>query len=553
MLQKLLIRNYAIIDELTITFDEHLNVITGETGAGKSIILGALSLILGERADTSVLINAAEKCVVEAHFDTAKLKTFNQLLQEHELDAEAQTIIRREISTSGKSRAFVNDTPVTLSVLNELTSTLVDLHRQFDNRSLDDSQFMYEALDAVAETQELADAYRNAYNTFKALQRRAQQIEQEQVSWQKEADYNQFLFEELEAANFQENELEDLEIQLKQLSNAELIRNTLTESCIILSEGEQPVNTELRRVAQQIQQLSAVFPAAESLAGRLNSAYEELKDIAQELSHLQDSVDLDPKQLTEMQTRSDLGNRLLKKHGVSETNALREIHQQLAMTIAQQQNADTTLSQLKAELEQAETALNEQALQLLEQRLAKAGSFAADINQLLHLIGMPNAVLQIVLEPTDHFSPYGKDRIQYLLDANKSGKFAPVQKAASGGELSRIMLSIKTLTAKALQLPTLIFDEVDTGISGEAAKQVGVLLRSLGAYHQVMCITHQPQVAGKGHLHFYVYKQMEDGKVKTRVRTLNTEERIRLIAQMIGGEEPSEAALSNARELVMVS
>ncbi|WP_161971322.1 DNA repair protein RecN [Edaphocola flava] len=553
MLQKLLIRNYAIIDELTITFDEHLNVITGETGAGKSIILGALSLILGERADTSVLINASEKCVVEAHFDTAKLKTFNQLLQEHELDAEAQTIIRREISTSGKSRAFVNDTPVTLSVLNELTSTLVDLHRQFDNRSLDDSQFMYEALDAVAETQELADAYRNAYNTFKALQRRVQQIEQEQVSWQKEADYNQFLFEELEAANFQENELEDLEVQLKQLSNAELIRNTLTESCIILSEGEQPVNTELRRVAQQIQQLSAVFPAAESLAGRLNSAYEELKDIAQELSHLQESVDLDPEQLTEMQTRSDLGNRLLKKHGVSETNALRNIHQQLAMTIAQQQNADTTLSQLKAELEQAETALNEQASQLLEQRMAKAGSFAADINQLLQLIGMPNAVLQIVLEPADHFTPHGKDRIQYLLDANKSGKFAPVQKAASGGELSRIMLSIKTLTAKALQLPTLIFDEVDTGISGEAAKQVGVLLRSLGAYHQVMCITHQPQVAGKGHLHFYVYKQMEEGKVKTRVRALNTEERIRLIAQMIGGEEPSEAALSNARELVMVS
>mgnify|MGYP003582656161 FL=1 len=550
MLQKLLIRNYAIIDELTITFDEHLNVITGETGAGKSIILGALSLILGERADTSVLINVAEKCVVEAHFDTAKLKTFNQLLQEHELDAETVTIIRREISTSGKSRAFVNDTPVTLSVLNELTSTLVDLHRQFDNRSLDDSQFMYAALDAVAETQDAADKYSNAYDAFKALQRRVHQIEQEQASWQKEADYNQFLFEELEAANFREQELEELEVQLKQLSNAELIRNTLTESNIILSEGEQPLTTELRRLTQQIQQLTTVFPAAEALAVRLNSTYEELKDIAQELSHLQDGVDLDPEQLAEMQTRLDLGNRLLKKHGVSDTQALREIHQQLATTIAQQQNADTTLAQLKAEQEQAEADLNAQAAVLLERRLAKAGSFAEDINKLLHLIGMPNAVLQIVLEPTDHFTPYGKDRIQYLLDANKSGKFAPVQKAASGGELSRIMLSIKTLTAKALQLPTLIFDEVDTGISGEAAKQVGVLLRSLGQYHQVMCITHQPQVAGKGNCHFYVYKQQEDGSVKTRIRQLNTEERIHLIAQMIGGEEPSEAALSNARELV---
>lgn len=550
MLQKLLIRNYAIIDELTITFDEHLNVITGETGAGKSIILGALSLILGERADTSVLINVAEKCVVEAHFDTAKLKTFNQLLQEHELDAETVTIIRREISTSGKSRAFVNDTPVTLSVLNELTSTLVDLHRQFDNRSLDDSQFMYAALDAVAETQDAADNYSNAYGAFKNLQRRVHQIEQEQASWQKEADYNQFLFEELEAANFLEQELEELEVQLKQLSNAELIRNTLTESNIILSEGEQPLTTELRRLAQQIQQLTAVFPAAEALAVRLNSTYEELKDIAQELSHLQDGVDLDPEQLAEMQARLDLGNRLLKKHGVSDTQALREIHQQLATTIAQQQNADTTLAQLKAEQEQAEAELKAQATELLERRLAKAGSFAQEINKLLHLIGMPNAVLQIVLEPADHFTPYGKDRIQYLLDANKSGKFAPVQKAASGGELSRIMLSIKTLTAKALQLPTLIFDEVDTGISGEAAKQVGVLLRSLGQYHQVMCITHQPQVAGKGNCHFYVYKQQEDGSVKTRIRQLNTEERIHLIAQMIGGEEPSEAALSNARELV---
>lgn len=553
MLQKLLIRNYAIIDELTITFDKHLNVITGETGAGKSIILGAISLILGERADTSVLINASEKCIVEAHFDTADNAAFIELLKAQELDVEPVTIIRREISTTGKSRAFVNDTPVTLSVLNELTSTLVDLHRQFDNRSLDESRFMYEALDAVAETQEQAAQYQAAYEAYKQLQKRYQQLVQDQAAWQKEADYNQFLFEELETANFKEQEIEDIETQLKQLSNAELIKNTLGESYMVLAEGEQPLTVELKRILQQVQHITTVYPDATEIAERLNSTYEELKDLANELSRLQDAVDLDAGQLQEMQERLDLGNRLLKKHGLTDTEGLRSLHQQLAQTIQEQQQADTTLDQLKADISTAEAALEKLSQALLKQRKAKAPVFAKEINALLHLIGMPNAVFTIELQPAAQFNAFGKDSIQYLLDANKSGKFAPVQKAASGGELSRIMLSIKTLTAKALQLPTLIFDEVDTGISGEAAKQVGILLRDLGAYHQVLCITHQPQVAGKGHKHFYVYKAMEQGKINTRIKSLELEERIQLIAQMIGGEQPSEAALNNAKELVTVS
>ncbi|RQO31077.1 DNA repair protein RecN [Taibaiella sp. KBW10] len=553
MLQKLLIRNYAIIDELTITFDEHLNVITGETGAGKSIILGAISLILGERADTSVLINVAEKCIVEAHFDTAGNAAFTQLLQEQELDIEPITIIRREISTSGKSRAFVNDTPVTLTILNELTSTLVDLHRQFDNRSLDDSGFMYAALDAVAETQTLATQYQNAFEDYKLLQKQYQQLLQDQAAWQKEADYNQFLFDELEAADFKEQEIESLETQLKQLSNAELIKNTLSEGYMVLAEGEQPLTAEIKRIVQQLQHIIPVYPDAHDIATRLNSAYEELKDLANELSHLQEAVDLDAGQLQEMQERLDLGNRLLKKHALSDTEALRAVHQQLAGILSAQQQADTTLEQLKAAISQSEAGLEKQAQSLFKQRIAKAPVFAKDINELLQLIGMPNAAFKIELQPATQFNAFGKDSIQYLLDANKSGKFATVQKAASGGELSRIMLSIKTLTAKALQLPTLIFDEVDTGISGEAAKQVGILLRSLGAYHQVLCITHQPQVAGKGHKHFYVYKAMEQGKINTRIKALDMDERIQLIAQMIGGEQPSEAALNNAKELVTVS
>lgn len=551
MLQKLFIKNYAIIEEISISFDQHLNVITGETGAGKSIILGAISLILGERADSSVLINTREKCIVEAHFDTRDNADFNGLLQVHELDAEHPSIIRREISTSGKSRAFVNDTPVTLSVLNELTACLVDLHRQFDNRALDDSRFMYQSLDAVSGHLPAVKQYQQDFEQYKQLQKSYISLTAAQQQWQKEADYNQFLFEELENANFQADEIEQLELQLKQLSHTELIQNTLSESSHLLAESEQPIIAEVRKLAQQLQQLESYFPEAAALGRRLNSCYEELKDVAADCERLHGLIDLDPAKLQEMQERYDLGNRLLKKHGLTDTHALRELHGSLAMSIARQQHAGEDLLQLEKDIEKQKAGLAAQAEKISKVRQASAVNFAQEINGLLHLVGMPNARFEIELKPAADFNAFGKDQVQYLLDANKSGKLAPVQKAASGGELSRIMLSIKTLTAKALHMPTLIFDEVDTGISGEAAKQVGILLRSLGDYHQILCITHQPQVAGKGHRHLYVYKTTEESKVNTQIKTLSTEERIQLIATMIGGASPSAAALDNAKELVM--
>lgn len=550
MLQKLFIKNYAIIDEISISFDKHLNVITGETGAGKSIILGAISLILGERADSSVLINTTEKCVMEAKFDTKDNVDFNGLLAEHELDVEHPTIIRREISTSGKSRAFVNDTPVTLSVLHQLTACLVDLHRQFDNRALDDNRFMYQSLDAIAGNQSAIKQYQQDFEQYKQLQKELVKLKENQAQWQKEADYNQFLFDELEAANFQENEVENLETQLQQLSHAELIQNTLTESNHLLLESEQPLTQEVRKLALQLQSIGKYLPDAEKLSERLNSTYEELKDIANECANLQDRIELDPAQLAQMQERYDLGNRLFKKHGLSDTNALRALHQSLAASILQQQHADEDLNAIEQKIEKQKTLIQKQAVQISKVRKAASNGFAQEITKLLHLVGMPNAKFEIELNATNDFNNFGLDQIQYLLDANKSGKFQPVQKAASGGELSRIMLAIKTLTAKALHMPTLIFDEVDTGISGEAAKQVGILLRSLGAYHQILCITHQPQVAGKGNQHLYVYKTTNANKVNTQIKTLSTEERIQLIATMIGGESPSAAALDNARELV---
>lgn len=551
MLQKLYIRNYAIIDELSISFDEHLNVITGETGAGKSIILGALSLILGERADTSVLINREEKSVVEAYFKTEQNKHFNALLQREELDMEPVTIIRREISASGKSRAFVNDTPVTLTTLNELTSALVDLHRQFDNRALEENAFMYEVVDAVAENQSLLSGYKTTFTRYKQLQQEYRKLAESQNQWQKEADYKQFLFDELEQAAFAADEIEQADITLKQLSHSEQIKSVLQLVYSALEEGEQPLNNELKRLLQQLQSIAPVLEDAGTLAQRMESALLELRDIATELDVLQNKVDLDPEHLQTLQERIDLGYRLMKKHGVLSTASLLEIHGQLSAELLLQNTTENNLKQLQEQISETENALKETALALHEKRAVTAPDFSEKVNGLLKLVGMPNAVLKIEIKASAQLHEYGNDDISFLFDANKSGKFSPVQKAASGGEMSRIMLCIKTLTAKALALPTLIFDEVDAGISGEAAKQVGILLRSLSDYHQVLCITHQPQVAGKGTQHFYVYKtSAELGQVKTRIRLLTTEERVRAIAQMIGGEQPSEAAMENARELV---
>ncbi|WP_118976017.1 DNA repair protein RecN [Taibaiella koreensis] len=551
MLQKLYIRNYVIIDELEIRFDQHLNVITGETGAGKSIILGALSLILGDRADTSVLINREEKSVVEATFHTEHNTYFNGLLQREELDIEPLTLIRREISATGKSRAFINDTPVTLTQLNELTSALVDLHRQFDNRALEEHTFLYEVIDAVAENQTLLADYRSQYSRYKQLQGEYRRLSDSLAQWQKEADYKQFLFDELEQASFKEEEIEAAEQQLKQLSHAEQISSVLQAVYGALEEGEQPLNNELKRLRQQLQSITAVQIGAEGLAQRMESAILELKDIAEELDNMQRGIDLDPGQLQTLQERLDLGYRLQKKHGVQTTAELIAIHQQLSSELQEQNNAGQALQDLQEQIAQATATLTRLAAQLHKKRQATAPGFAGKVNELLALVGMPNALLKIEVQPSESLQEYGSDQVSFLFDANKSGKFSPVQKAASGGEMSRIMLCIKAFTAKALALPTLIFDEVDAGISGEAAKQVGLLLRSLSDYHQVLCITHQPQVAGKGTQHYYVYKTTtEQGQVKTRIRLLNNDERIRAIAQMIGGEQPSEAAIENARELV---
>ncbi len=553
MLQKLTISNYAIIDHLAVQPAPRLNIVTGETGAGKSIILGALSLILGDRADTSVLINKDEKCVVEALFDVKGNAAFKTALEEEELDNEDQCIIRREINTSGKSRAFINDTPVKLDVLNRLTSLLVDLHQQFGHLAFDDSHFQMDVLDAVAGNSALRKEYSIAYAAYKSVSRKLQALKAQKAEWQKESDYKQYLLDELVEAAFKEDEIEQADLQLKQLAHAERITQVLQESIQNLDEGERPLVNEIKRILQQLESIAEIMPAAKSVTERLNAVHVELKDIAGEVELLADNVTIDAEQMQQLQAKIDIGYKLLKKHGVQTTAELLAIQQQL-----------NTELQASLDIEDAINAEEKKLQELLQQLLAIAGklsatrtqhakTFAAEVNKLLVLVGMPNAVFSVVVDKKSEPAELGMDEVQFYLDANKSGRPLPVHKAASGGEMSRIMLCIKSLTAKAMHLPTLIFDEVDTGVSGEAAKQVGLLLHRLAQYHQVICITHQPQVAARGDNHMYVYKKDEKGRITTRIKILEGEDRIVAIAKMIGGEQPGQAALQNARELVTLN
>lgn len=551
MLEKLVIRNYAIIDDLVLSPDHHLNTVTGETGAGKSIILGALSLILGDRADTSVLINKEEKCIVEAHFDVAAHKNFRQVLRDQELDDEAHCIIRREIAASGKSRAFINDTPVNLATLNKLTGLLVDLHQQFDHLALQDDLFQLNVLDAVARSgQALAD-YKTSFQQYRSVHASLAQLTEQQAQWQKEADYKQFLLDELLTASFKENEVEDAELRLKSLTHAERILSVLQGARGFLQEGEQPVVNELKKLSQQLQGIAELLPASVTVQQRMSSVHEELKDLAAELEDLEESVALDPVLMQTLQERVDLGNRLFKKHAVTDTNGLLALQAQLETDLKASLDLNDRIGQLEKEQAALLVEVATKGAVLSELRRKVSPGLAEDVTRLLGLVGMPNARFDIHITTAAQPGVNGLDEPSFLLDANRSGQFLPLHKAASGGEMSRIMLSIKSLTAQAMELPTLIFDEVDTGISGEAARQVGVLLRDLAQYHQVICITHQPQVAARGSRHFYVYKDA-DGRqrITTKIRVLQPDERVMAIARMIGGEQPSEAAMQNARELV---
>lgn len=549
MLKELHIKNYAIIDSIAIRFSPNLNIITGETGAGKSILMGALSLILGDRADTTVLMDKESKCVIEGVF-MRQGKEVKSFLKKNDLDEEEDVLIRREINPKGKSRAFINDSPVTLAQLKELASLLVDLHQQFDTLELNNNDFQREVLDALADNGPLLESYKNQYHSYKKAVAELDALRQMQATANKELDYNQFLWNELHEAAFKENEIEETEDRLRRMSHAEDIKTSLAEMYSLLEEGDEPVVPHLQQVQQKLATLSSILPEAGELASRTKSVLIELQDISSEIESLNNKVVFDAEELEILNDRMTLGYTLLKKHHVQTTSQLQDILQSLESELEKVTNLSDEIAKMEEQASQWYTAACELAAQLSDRRKKVISSFEEKTNKLLVQVGMVNARVRISVTDTQMLNEWGRNTIEFLFNANKSERFEPVRKVASGGELSRLMLIIKSLVAQKMQLPTLIFDEIDSGISGEAARQVGEIIRSLSHNHQLISITHQPQIAARGDLHFEVYKEMVAGEVSTQIRTLSEDERVVAIATMLSGRKPTEAAFENARELM---
>ncbi|MBI2283740.1 MAG: DNA repair protein RecN [Bacteroidetes bacterium] len=549
MLRKLIIQNYAIIDEIGIDFSSKLNIITGETGAGKSILMGALSLILGERADSSVLVNTEKKCFIEGYFAVNHKKQVIRFLEENDLDVEEELVLRREIAANGKSRAFINDTPATLQQLKTLASLLVDLHQQFDTLELGDADFQREVMDALAGNENTLLGYQKVFRQWQAACKELELLQQQKAAFTKELDYNQFLFDELNELDLKENELEDLDKELKLLTNAEGIKTSLSKVYFDLKESEQPVVQLLKQLLNQLQGYASYHTNLPNLIERLQSSQIELQDIADEVEHINDSVNYDEKRIEWINQRLMDGYKLAKKHNVQNTAQLLEIRNQLEEKLKAVLDMDDALAAKEKQTGQLLNEVNQLADLLSQARHKQSQPLEEKVNQLLAQVGMPNARMKVELKDNT-LALSGKDHIDFLFDANKSNRFEPIRKVASGGELSRLMLCIKSLVAQSIDLPTLIFDEIDTGISGEAAKQVGLIMKELAASRQVICITHQPQIAGKANAHFFVYKEIRNDAVKTNIRLLNEDERITAIARMLSGEKPTAAALENAREMM---
>jgi len=550
MLKRLHIQNYAIIEEIVIAFADGMNIITGETGAGKSILMGALSLILGDRADPTVLLNRDKKCFVEGYFDIEKYPLILEFLHEHDLDPASELLIRREITTNGKSRAFVNDTPVNLEQLRQLSLMLVDLHRQFDTLELGNAGFQREVLDALAGNQPTLKLYQEKYRSWVSEKAKLDELKMQKEQFNKEFDYNKFLFEELEEASFGENELEDIEAELKMLSNAEGVSTLLARISSELVEGDEPIVPKLKSLCNQLGSYTSYHKSLHELFDRLQSVHIELQDIAGDVAHVNDQLQFDPRKIEKYNERMSLGYKLLKKHGLKTTAELTELKNSLQARLEAVLNIDESIAETEKLVANILKDCSGLAQQLSDKRHKKQKSLEDQVNKLLAQVGMPNARLRVDIRAIPLTST-GEDSIDFMFDANKSNRFEPIRRVASGGELSRLMLCIKSLVAQSVDLGTMIFDEIDTGISGEAARQVGMIMKQLGTNRQLIAITHQPQIAGKADAHYFVYKEIRGDSIYTNIRKLDQDERITAIARMLSGEKPTAAALENAREMIM--
>jgi DNA repair protein RecN (Recombination protein N) len=549
LLTQLSINNYALINQLSIDFSSGLSIITGETGAGKSILLGALGLVLGNRADLSSLKDTSRKCIVEAKVSLANynLKDF---FDKVDLDYEAETIIRREILPSGKSRAFVNDTPVTLSVLNQLRTQLVDVHSQHQTMQLSDNSFQFSVIDSLAKNQERIASYQRGFQQLNHHKKQLQKLEAIQKEANQQYDYNLHLFNELEEAKLKVDEQEVLEEKLDKLNNIEDIKLNLSEALELSVNEEIGIQNLLNTLENRLEKIAPFSTEYEELSKRVTSIKIEMDDIVSELEDANENVEFNPNEAEEINDRLQLIYNLQKKHYADTNQQLLVVFEDLSEKVSQVENAEETINSKKKEIDGVAIKLDKVAALISKNRTSSAPKLTKELQLLLTELGMENARFSIKIKQTANYFYNGKDELEFLFSANKGGSFGELKKVASGGELSRIMLSVKKVLSENTQLPTIIFDEIDTGVSGEVSNKIAAIMQQMSKNMQVISITHLPQIASKGENHYKVFKKEISGITTTSLKHLTMEERIVEIAEMLSGKDISDSALTHAKELL---
>ena len=551
MLKQLYIKNFTLIDELNIAFHPGFSVITGETGAGKSIILGAIGLLLGNRADSKTIKAGRDRCVIEAHFDLSRYE-MQQFFTDNDIDEDLEdTIIRRELTAAGKSRAFINDTPVPLARMRELGEQLVDIHSQHQNLLLQKEDFQLNVVDIIAQDSKLANTYRNAYNTYRQADDKLRRLKDEIAKNKENEDFLRFQFKELDDAKLEKGEQETLEQESDVLSHSEDIKTALYAADNNLSGEDGSIIEKLKGATQQLQSIKDVYPEASELADRLDSSYIELKDIAQEVNGLIDRVDFDPNRLEEINNRLDTLNTLQQKFHCQNVEELMETYQKLKEQLSHIDNSDDDIEALEQEVASLRKKAETEAKELTKVREKAAKKVEEEMKKRLIPLGIPNVrfSIQLTAKPLCYD---GADKVSFLFSANKSTPLQPVTQVASGGEIARVMLSLKAMISGAVKLPTIIFDEIDTGVSGKIAEKMAQIMVEMGNHErQVISITHLPQIAAMGKHHYKVLKEETETGTTSQMTELNEEQRIQEIAQMLSGSDISQAALANAKELLL--
>lgn len=552
MLRRLYISNFALIGEMDVSFPGKLTVITGETGAGKSIFLEALGLVLGKRADSAALQNKAKKCIIEAEFETRGLSLEN-FFAENELDYDAHIILRREISPEGKSRSFLNDTPVALSVLKLLSERIIDIHSQHQTLLLNQANFQLEIIDAFAGTLDDYKTYKSDFLKLGRLETTLKKLEEKELQAKKELDYYRFLFNELEEADIKNGTLHQLESESLSLENAESIKNILLNLSNALNGENNSILQSLSLLKQQLQSLSKFGTNYKELSERLNSAYIELKELSVDIEDTENETVFDQARLEDVNARLDKLNRLLKKHGVNSENELIKTKEEIEEKLSQFSSLESEVEKTQKQITELKKNCTQQAKKLSDKRKAAVAGIEKNVKDLLSDLSMPNALFKIDITPIEELSVSGLDKVQFLFTANKGAQLNELHKVASGGELSRLMLSLKSLLASKKELPTIIFDEIDTGVSGDVADKIGTIMARMGNGMQVITITHLPQIASKGSHHLFVYKRDDEEKTSSFIKQLDKDERITEIAKMLSTGSPTQSALKNAKELLSMN